>query len=1027
MTSRAASLLSVVATALRGLRSRLLLTVGSVVLTSIAVAAAVVGPMYQSAAAASYVVSQLRSTPAAQVGVSIDYTPKRTAGVTRVQNQAVEAVRPLLPHFRSPQLSVVSRRTTAPALLSARVRLLAQGGLCGRLVVVGDCPRRFGQALMLAFDASHTHTRIGDRFVLPGASRPLTLVGTYRLPTGGGGQFDPIRFRSLLPQPTRRGPSPYVPGPFVVTPSTVTRVSAGHWFIRSDYRLNVPAHTTLDDLHAAVAEVAGLRDALRSDRVPAGLSLERGNVLRPIVDQARQRRATADQTVSPAVVSLILVALVLLVRLLSAAMELRRPELALAALRGIDRRQLWVLGMVEPVLILAVAAPIGVVAGYLAEVALSSAWLVPGLPVGFGPASAEFAVGVLAVSLVAAAVVVRSATDEPLSVQIANVRRPVRSRRWVGLLRAALVAAALAMLTAALWSGRPSKPSAADLLLPVVLAGAAGVVATMTAEVAAKWWTRWTANRRGLAAYIASRTIARRREGTRLVLPMAVALAIAVFAAGIYSTAADWRASQAATVVGADASFAVSFPLSRAVSITHQVDPDGRWLMAAGADGDINGPKVVVDAPRLARVAVWPRSWTPDQSLAQMADRLSPLRPALTLTGRRLQMTVDNRVGGGPVLVGVDLAAPFGQARQIFVGPFRQGVSTVAASTPYCKPTCEVKGLTVSGPGAVARAMRGSLTIRRFRFDGAPVSYFSAIGWRPVADRLFGGPPPAITSTRSSRGALALSIDSAGRKVVARAAPRDLPPVPPVVLGRTASPKLVARHGDVLEVATAVGGSAVVTPVATSESTPFFGPAGMLVDDTTYTRDNAVFDLETTVHILARSDTPSRILAALSARGITQRTTLDQVRHALDQDSYALALNLYLVVTAVVLLLAFAGLAVTMAVSIPMRRRDAASLRVVGVPRRSIVAAVVLDTAAVVGAATVSGIAAGALSQYVVVHTLTLGYVDSIFTPRVLPSLDLRFVAELLVVAAVVLVAIAALLGGLTVRGARTSTLRDNG
>ncbi|MDX6318986.1 MAG: putative transport system permease protein, partial [Nocardioidaceae bacterium] len=892
----------------------------------------------------------------------------------------------------------------------------------------GACPRRTGQALMLAFDASRTHTRIGDRFALPGAPTPLTLVGTYRLPTGGGAQFKPIRFRSLLPQPSPSGPpSPYVPSPFVVTPSTVTGLSAGHWFVRADYRLSVPADTTLDDLQAAVAEVAGLRDGLRSDRLAAGLSLERGNVLRPIVDQARQRRATAEQTVSPAVVSLILVALVLLVRLLSAAMELRRPELALAALRGIDRGQLWVLGMVEPALILAVAAPVGVFVGYVSEVALSSAWLVPGLPVRFGPASAEFAVGVLAVSLVGAAVVVRSATDEPLSVQIANVRRPVRSRRWVGLLRAALVAAALAMLTAALWSGRPSQPNAADLLLPVVLAGATGVVATMTAGVAAKWWTRWTATRRGLAAYIASRTIARRREGTWLVLPMAVALAIAVFAAGIYSTAADWRASQAATMVGADMSFAVSLPLSRAVAITHQLDPDGRWLMAAGADSDINGPKVVVDAPRLARVAVWPRSWTPGLSVAQVADRLSPLRPALTLTGRRLRMTVDNRVGGGAVLVGVDLAAPFGQARQIFVGPFPPGASTFGASTPYCSRTCEVKGLTVSGPGAVARAMRGSLTISRFRFDGRPVRYFSAIGWRPVADPAFGGPPPAITGTRSSQGALALSIDSSGRKVVAEVAPRDLPPVPPVVLGRTASPKVVARQGNELKVATAVGGSAVVSPIATSESTPFFGPAGMLVDDTTYTRDNAVFDLETTVHILARSDTPSKILAELAARGITQRTTLDQVRHTLDQDAYALALNLYLVVTAIVLLLAFAGLAVAMAVSIPTRRRDAASMRVVGVPRRSIVAAVVLDTAAVVGAATVAGIAAGALSQYVVVHTLTLGYVDSIFTPRVLPSLDLRFVAELLVVAAVVLVAIAALLGGLTVRGARTATLRDNG
>jgi putative ABC transport system permease protein len=99
---------------------------------------------------------------------------------------------------------------------------------------------------------------------------------------------------------------------------------------------------------------------------------------------------------------------------------------------------------------------------------------------------------------------------------------------------------------------------------------------------------------------------------------------------------------------------------------------------------------------------------------------------------------------------------------------------------------------------------------------------------------------------------------------------------------------------------------------------------------------------------------------------------------------------------------------------------------VVGVPRRSIAVAVVLDTAAVLGAAAVAGIAAGALSQYVVVHTLTLGYVDNIFTPRVLSSLDVRSVVELLAAACAVMVCIAAVLGGLIVRGARSATLREN-
>ena len=56
----------------------------------------------------------------------------------------------------------------------------------------------------------------------------------------------------------------------------------------------------------------------------------------------------------------------------------------------------------------------------------------------------------------------------------------------------------------------------------------------------------------------------------------------------------------------------------------------------------------------------------------------------------------------------------------------------------------------------------------------------------------------------------------------------------------------------------------------------------------------------------------------------------------LDQDAYALSLNLYLVAALAAIVLAGAGLAVNLAVQMPDRRRDAASMRVVGVRRRQI-------------------------------------------------------------------------------------------
>ena len=86
-------------------------------------------------------------------------------------------------------------------------------------------------------------------------------------------------------------------------------------------------------------------------------------------------------------------------------------------------------------------------------------------------------------------------------------------------------------------------------------------------------------------------------------------------------------------------------------------------------------------------------------------------------------------------------------------------------------------------------------------------------------------------------------------------------------------------------------------------------------------------------------------------------------RALLDQDAFALALRLYVVVTVLVILLALAGLAANLAVQLPSRRRDAASLRVVGVKRRSVMVGVVAEFVLVLGAAALAGIAAGGVAQ----------------------------------------------------------------
>jgi predicted lysophospholipase L1 biosynthesis ABC-type transport system permease subunit len=200
----------------------------------------------------------------------------------------------------------------------------------------------------------------------------------------------------------------------------------------------------------------------------------------------------------------------------------------------------------------------------------------------------------------------------------------------------------------------------------------------------------------------------------------------------------------------------------------------------------------------------------------------------------------------------------------------------------------------------------------------------------------------------------------------------------------------------------------------------------VLIDFTAFVRSASQVNSDTLVYVWARSDTPQSILDQLAARGLANPDTEAAAKSVLDQDAFALALRLYVVVTVLVILLALAGLAANLAVQLPARRRDAASLRVVGVKRRSVMLGVVAEFVVVLGAAALAGVAAGGLAQYVVVRTVTLGFVDTAFTPRVLPSFDLTSAVTLSLLVLVGLVVAASAFAFLTVRGARTSSLREN-
>lgn len=1018
---------ALVGTGLRGLRSRLLLSLGSILLAAISVGAAVVGPAYQSGAAASYLVTRLRSEPNFITGLQFTYAPNQVGpSAPRAAQVAArrEADRLLNDQFERAALTLWSAPINSPTL-GGQTRLLSTAGACAHLAVVGRCPAQPGEALILRHDSMYAQVEIGET-VDVGLPTPLRIVGTYA-PRRQDGRFwfDLTDFTSQPPVPEIL--QPYLSAPLIVPADTFAELPPGSWSIRAARRLVVTAHTSAADLQQAARAVAALRaKEAAGDLDLSDLRTVPGNQLVAIAHEIQRRSSTARSTVAPAVISVILVAFVLLLRLLAAAMELRRSELGLASLRGFSRRQMWLLGLVEPALILLAATPLGLLAGYLCARVLARAWLVPGLPVTLGGASVLSVVAVVVASAGVAGLVVREALGETLATQIAGVRRPGRSGRWSLLLRLVIVAAAVTVLGATLAASRRSSPSATDLALPILLAVAAGLLTALAAQALARLWASWTAARLGVFGFLASRTISRRREGTLVILPLTAALAVSIFAAGVFTAAADWRASDAATIVGAEVSYPTKLTMGQAVALTHQIDPAGRWLMAAGSEFDGTNQILVMDTPRLPRVGSWPDSWTPGFTAGDIAQRLSPTRPGVVVSGSRLTMTVDNRVSGDFATLSLELMMSHadGSPANVVLGPFRRGVSTSGARVSGCVSGCLVTQLVFGGPAAVTEAMSGSATVTSVRADAKPVPGFLRGSWRAAAPQL--DSPSAVAGQPRWGGRLTVRFHAANDSAVAAVTPGDVPLVRPMLLGRTAPLAGTASPGHPLRMRASAYRSIAIDPVTQAESMPVLGPIGMLFDYTMLTRDVPIIDPSTDVTILARGDTPSSVVSALGSNGISQPVTLSTTRRVLDSDAFALALNLYLVVTVIVVVLALAGLGANLAVQMPARRRDAASLRVVGLRRRSIVAAVVAEFVVVLGAAAVAGIIAGSTAQYVVVRTVTLGYADTEHTPRLFASLNLGAVTDLLVVVTVGLFLVATAVAALTVRGARTATLREN-
>ena len=1014
---------------LRGLRHRWWLSCGIVALTMVAVVAGAIGPMYVSSSLTSLRVDRVEEKSGTLRNLSWEFRPAGGASWEQIRSDAAASVsgdRVDDDYYAAPQVAWTTGPHTYDTDLpqnlgEVRWRMEARAGLCQHVrVVEGRCPRAPGEMMVAEVDVGRGGYAVGSEADL-GVGHRLRVVGSYVLDDPGSDYwYDPVRYVSTPFQAGSAKDIAYSPSPFLVTPDELASLPAADRVVRVDRALHAPGDLGQEELTALVESAAD--EVNRGPQEVAGGTLSKAQPveLASIRDDIAAESDVAIETILPASLSLIIVCVVLLFRLVAAAADLRRPEVALLKVRGWTGRRLRTMTLAEPFALLVAGWIGGVILAVPSASLLTDAWLRAGTPTSMSFAAGVMSVLVLVVAVCAAVLATRAVATESLRDQLEATAAPAPVRRSVRILRGLVVAAAVVAVALAVTAGESSAPGLVAQSMPAIVGMAAAVLTTALTLWAARWLVRRTSGRGSTVRFLQARAIARRRDGALLVFPITVAMTVAVFAVGVWSTADQWRASAAAAEIGADRSYSTSLNPVAAATLTHRVDPDGKWLMATSLATRAGDLQILVDSPRLESVAEWPDSWTGPDSLPSVSEDLRPVDDP-ELRGRTISLRATSTIDSGERMYAtLALLDSAGRPHSVSLGPYPRGDSvTRRANLRACEQGCDLTGVQVGAVAGTLSEMAGTFAFEEIAVDGrAQDAFRDPARWQPTVAE---SGDPDLTLSEAEPEGTALDIDSHGAQTSVLLQPDGTPAVPPAVAGRE-SPSLGIDSA--ASVSTGPSAEYRLARVRTAEALPVVGSHGVMADLTTMTRASPK-SAERKTRILATDDVPDSVVAELADAGVhtSNPMLLSQVRATYDNDAYALSLRLYAVAAVATLVLAVIGVVVSLAVQVRSRRKDAAALRVTGVRERAVWLAAVSEIGAVVAIATLLGTAAGAGAAQVAVRGTRLGTVE-VGTPRVLAEIDPNALLLLGLGVFTVLVVVSAFIARVVVRTGRPSALR---
>ena len=535
------------------MRSRLGQSVALAVLSALTTACLVSAPLLARAMEQGLLRSALLRSDAASTTLTVralqaPRDPRLTPA--DLARSVPPAARPFFP-TRLGSFQLRTTVPTRPGAIPSPVRLSAREDVCRHVgLVQGRCPTADGEAMVSSADATAwgwapgTTLTVGaqesadvGRATVPADARGrLAVVGVYRA------DQDPSYWLGLRPD----GVSglPISVGLNIVAGVddliTVSDTFAHGWSEEVEVAARYPLDRATFTLDSLARAQAALSDVPTSATVSVDAPTAR------IVASIRAGQDRVRFLVPVIAAQLALLAAAVLVVVAQAAVEQRRPEVALARLRGHSRASSGRLLMTELGAVVLSGLPVGLALALLVSL-LARGWLPAGIPFELPLLSLAALAVAAVVGLAAVYAAARPVLREPVTSLLRGVP-PTAGATRLGVSDAVLVALA-AVGVAGLATHTVSGPVA--ILTPVLLALAAGGVTAALLSAAAVRWGRRRLGRAPLAGSLAALSAARRPGLRWTLVAVSMSTAMMVFAADATVVADRNRADRARLENGA--------------------------------------------------------------------------------------------------------------------------------------------------------------------------------------------------------------------------------------------------------------------------------------------------------------------------------------------------------------------------------------------------------------------------------------------------------------------------------------------